>query len=109
MSSTPETQKDSQLRTYERATSVVFLKTNEEFGGLSNMAGGFPLKVNGLRILTSEALYQACRFPHRPEVQRFIIEQASPMTAKMKSKPYRAIRAPIGIGCESRSCVGACA
>ena len=53
------------------------------------MAGGFPLRVNGIRILTSEALYQACRFPHRPEVQRLIIEQRSPMTAKMKSKPYR--------------------
>ena len=45
--------------------------------------------VNGMRIRTSEALYQACRFPHRPDVQRLIIEQLSPMTAKMKSKPYR--------------------
>ena len=89
MSSTPETLKDAQLRRYERATCVVFLKTNEAFGGLSNMAAGFPLKVNGLRIFTSEALYQVCRFPHRPEVQRLIIGQASPMTAKMKSKPYR--------------------
>jgi len=79
----------NQTRTYDRASSVVFLKTGEPFGGLSNMAGGFPLWVNGIRILTSEALYQACRFPHRPEVQTLIIEQRSPMTAKMKSKPYR--------------------
>lgn len=78
-----------QTRIYERASSVVFLKTDEPFGGLSNMAGGFPLLVNGIRIHTSEALYQACRFPHRPEVQALIIEQKSPMTAKMKSKPYR--------------------
>jgi type I restriction enzyme S subunit len=78
-----------QARSYNRAISVVFLKTNEAFGGLSNMAGGFPLEVNETRILTAEALYQACRFPHRPEVQQLIIEQASPMTAKMKSKPYR--------------------
>lgn len=78
-----------QTRTYDRASSVVFLKTDAPFGGLSNMAGGFPLRVNGIRILTSEALYQACRFPHRPEVQTLIIEQKSPMTAKMKSKPYR--------------------
>ena len=78
-----------QTRTYERTGSVVFLKTNEAFGGLSNMAGGFPLRVNGVRILTSEALYQACRFPHLPDVQRLIIEQRSPMTAKMKSKPHR--------------------
>ncbi len=53
------------------------------------MAAGFPLKINGLDIRTSEALYQACRFPTRPDVQREIIKQKSPMAAKMKSKPYR--------------------
>lgn len=53
------------------------------------MAAGYSLKINGTRILTSEALYQACRFPHRPEIQRLIVQQASPMTAKMKAKPYR--------------------
>ena len=56
---------------------------------LSNMAGGFPLVVNDIKIRTSEALYQACRFPHIPEIQRLIIEQKSPMTAKMKGKPHR--------------------
>lgn len=78
-----------QVRTYSRAESVVFLKTDEPFGGLSNMAGGYPIRVNGIRILTSEALYQACRFPHLPDVQRMIIGENSPMTAKMRSKPYR--------------------
>ena len=78
-----------QTRTYDRASSIVFLKTKELFGGLSNMAGGFPLCVNDLDIRTSEALYQACRFPHLPDLQRLIIEQASPMTAKMKGKPHR--------------------
>jgi ribA/ribD-fused uncharacterized protein len=58
------------------------------------MAAGFPLKVNGISILTSEALYQAFRFPHRPEVQELIIAQSSPMTAKMKSKPYRSDSRP---------------
>jgi putative DNA methylase len=53
------------------------------------MAGGYPLVVNGVRILSSEALYQACRFPHLPDVQRKIIAQSSPMTAKMVGKPYR--------------------
>lgn len=77
------------LRTYQRADVVVVHKTKESFGGLSNMASGFPLRINGVRILTSEALYQACRFPHLPEVQREIIGQHSPMTAKMKSKPHR--------------------
>jgi len=78
-----------QTRTYSRKDSVVFLKTDEPFGGLSNMAGGYPIHVNGVRILTSEALYQVCRFPHLPDVQKLIIGQVSPMTAKMRSKPYR--------------------
>jgi ribA/ribD-fused uncharacterized protein len=77
------------LRTYVRSEAIVFYKTKDDFGGLSNMASGYPLKINGIRILTTEALYQACRFPHLPTVQREIIDQHSPMTAKMKSKPYR--------------------
>ena len=77
------------IRTYARANSVVVYKTKETFGGLSNMAAGFPLHINGTRILTTEALYQACRFPTLPDVQREIIAQHSPMTAKMKSKPHR--------------------
>ena len=80
---------NSLLRTYVRGEAVVVYKTKEDFGGLSNMASGYPLQINGVRILTTEALYQACRFPHLPEVQREIIGQHSPMTAKMKSKPYR--------------------
>ena len=89
MISTSEAPRNNQFRTYDRESSVVFLKTKERFGGLSNMAPGFPLRINGVRIRTSEALYQACRFPHMPDVQRLIIEQTSPMTAKMRSKPYR--------------------
>lgn len=54
------------------------------------MAGGYKLNVDGVDILTSEALYQACRFPHLPEVQKLILEQRSPMTAKMVGKPHRA-------------------
>jgi len=58
------------------------------------MAPGFPVRINGVLILTVEALYQACRFPHMPEVQRRILEQHSPMTAKMVGKPYRAESRP---------------
>lgn len=80
---------DPGIRTYNRDDCIVFHKTRESFGGLSNMATGFWLYVSGLQIPTSEALYQACRFPHLPEIQKTIIQQTSPMTAKMKSKPHR--------------------
>jgi len=81
--------RSSRIREYDPAASAVFCKTDEEFGGLSNMAPGFPLRVNGIDIRTSEALYQACRFPYRPDVQQLIIDERSPMAAKMRSKPYR--------------------
>ncbi|MCP3779372.1 NADAR family protein [Paenibacillus sp. Lou8.1] len=74
---------------YSRQNSIVFKKTKEPYGAMSNMAPGFPISINGVKILTSEALYQACRFPHLPNVQKEIISQNSPMTAKMISKPYR--------------------
>jgi len=56
-------------------------ETKEAFGGLSNMAGGYGLQVNGIHIPSSEALYQACRFPHaRTSAHHY--RQSSPMTAK---------------------------
>jgi ribA/ribD-fused uncharacterized protein len=76
-------------RGYRRNEAATFQKTNERFGALSNMAPGFPLEVNGIPFGTSEALYQVFRFPHLPDVQRMVIAEKSPMTAKMKSKPYR--------------------
>lgn len=77
------------IRTYTRDESIVFHKTKESFGALSNMSAGFPITINGRCIPTSEALYQACRFPSNPSLQDLIISQTSPMTAKMRSKPYR--------------------
>ena len=74
---------------YYLEESCVFRKTKELYGGLSNMASGFPININGIPILTTEALYQACRFPHLPEVQRKIILEKSPMSAKMVCKPFR--------------------
>lgn len=53
------------------------------------MAPGFPLCVNGVNFRTSEALYQACRFPHIPNLQRQIINEHSPITAKMLIKPFK--------------------
>lgn len=53
------------------------------------MAPGFPVAVNGIRIRTAEALYQACRFPNNPEIQEAVIAEISPMTAKMRTKPFR--------------------
>jgi ribA/ribD-fused uncharacterized protein len=75
---------------YSKNASCWFQKVDTEWGGLSNMKGiVFPLLVNKRRVLTTEALYQACRFPDYPEIQEEIVKQKSPMAAKMKSKPHR--------------------
>ena len=78
----------NELRKYNKSDVVSFRKTNEEFGGLSNMAPGFLITVNDHNFLTSEALYQCCRFPKHPEIQKEIMLQKSPMTAKRISKAH---------------------
>ncbi len=80
---------ETDIRTYQRDQVIWFRKTNEAYGGLSNMAPGYPISLFGRQIRTAEALYQACRFPHLPQVQAMILNERSPMTAKMRSKPYR--------------------
>lgn len=83
----PNRKYDSKV--YDAEQSCIFRKTKEQFGGLSNMASGFPLRINNIIIPSSEALYQACRFPNLPDVQSRILNQRSPMTAKMVGKPFR--------------------
>lgn len=65
---------------------VVFFRVGEPWGGLSNMSNAWPLRLGSLRIPSSEALYQACRYPHRPEWQREILAAPHAMRAKMASK-----------------------
>lgn len=79
------------MTTYTLADCVVFFRVKEAYGGLSNMAGGFPIPFGDKVARTSEALYQMCRFPAHPEVQQQILDQKSPMGAKMVAKKYVAL------------------
>jgi len=76
------------IREYPTHAVITFRSTKEEFGGLSNMAPGYSLNVNGIIIPSAEHLYQACRYPLFPGIQEEIIRQDSPMTAKMISKKH---------------------
>lgn len=78
----------SPLRTYQLATSVAFRKTTDDFGGLSNMAGGYHLCINDIIVPSSEHLYQACKFPSYPKIQLDIISEPSPMKAKWISRRH---------------------
>ena len=78
---------------YRKNEVCWFIRASDEFGCLSNMYQRDlqnMLVVNGLEYRSSEALYQACRFPDHPEIQEKVREQKSPMAAKMVSKPHRA-------------------
>jgi len=77
------------IREYNINEVVAFRKTTEVFGGLSNMASGYSLNINGIIVKSAEHLYQAMRFPINPEIQAQILEENSPMTAKMISKKYK--------------------
>jgi ribA/ribD-fused uncharacterized protein len=75
-------------RTYNPQEVITFSNTKGRFGGLSNMAPNYPLFVNEINIPTTEALYQACRFPIFPQIQQEIILQNSPIEAKNISRKY---------------------
>lgn len=67
---------------------VAFNKTKETWGGFSNMCAGFPIEVNDETVRTSEALFQAMKFPEHEDVQREILDQKSPIAAKMVAQKH---------------------
>ena len=78
-------------RGVEKENCAVVFKVAEEFGGVSNMSNEFPLVVYGeageeFIFKSSEALYQACRYPHQPKWQREIMDAPHAMRAKMAAK-----------------------
>ncbi len=82
------------MREYRVGEVIAFRSTRAEYGGLSNMAAGFPVMIGACGLRTAEALYQGCRFPHRPDVQRAIAGAASPMTAKAISRQHEQLTRP---------------
>lgn len=79
---------------YDPATCAAFLKTKDQYGDYSNFAGGMPIRINDIIFRTSEALYQACRFPEHADIQLAIIESKSPMSTKFISKKYKSYTRP---------------
>lgn len=77
------------IREYNTKEIVTFAKTENKFGGLSNMAPGYSLFINEVNIQSSEILYQACKFPLFPLIQKEIIETKNPMDAKAVSRKYQ--------------------
>ena len=84
-----EKEMNLEIKYYARDKVASFRKAKDQFGGFSNMAGGYPMIINGHTIHSSEAIYQACKFPHMPDLQKKILEEKSGFTAKLVQKPYK--------------------
>ena len=72
----------------ETPSEIAFTKVALPYGWLGNMAP-YPVTYNSVTYKTTEALFQALRFENHPEVQKEIITQTSPMSAKMVAKKYK--------------------
>jgi ribA/ribD-fused uncharacterized protein len=67
---------------------IAFTKVNLPYGWLGNMSD-HKMQYDGKEYRTSEALFQCLRFEGYPEAQRIIMNERSPMSAKMKAKKLR--------------------
>lgn len=76
-------------QTWDRANVAAFCKVREENGALSNMSNDHPYDDGGLRWKSSEAQYQAMRFPHRPDIQELV--RAAPNAYVAKQVAYEHI------------------
>lgn len=68
--------------TYQANDVAAFMRSREAYGDLSNMTGGMPICINGIRFQSSEGLYQALKFPNHPELQLRIGAAPGGMAAK---------------------------
>lgn len=67
---------------YKAGEYAGFLRSKDTFGAFSNMNGKFPLFFAGLKVDSSESLYQALRFPSNHELQKRILDVGWAMGAK---------------------------
>lgn len=74
---------------YNKHQILSFGKTDGRFGGLSNMAPNYAVFVNEICVPNIESLYQACKFPLYPEIQKQILEENNPMKAKQISRNFQ--------------------
>lgn len=77
-----------EVRTYNTCDAVTFSKVKGRYGIYSNMADNMSLFVNDVNIPSSEALYQACKFPLFPSIQHEILCQKNAMLAKKVARKY---------------------
>ena len=79
--------------TLPAAELAPFMRSKDRYGQLSNMTGGFPLTVARTPHSGPESLYQALKYPDRPDVQQAIGRQPNGIAAKKRA--YRPDNPPV--------------
>lgn len=77
---------DPRVRAYRRDGAAVFASVKDRFGGLSNMAGKYPVRVGDVEARTADALFMACQFPDAPELQEEMLRLPNPIAARSKAR-----------------------
>lgn len=76
----------------QKPRRICFSKSTDEYGFLGNMVGGYPILffTEGTAHLayTSEAFYQALKFPNHPEIQRDILLEPNGFRSKIIAKKH---------------------
>lgn len=77
-----------------------FCRSKDPYGDLSNMTPGMPIRIHelpGAEFKSSEALYQAIRFPDRPDLQLQIMQADNAFSSKkIAVENYSSTRADWG-------------
>ena len=91
---------DMERKTYHRSEAAWFFSSKDPHWSLSNMASGLPIRYAGETWNSSEALYQACKYPPHatcipatgkknniiPYVRKRILTATTPMASKMTQR-----------------------
>lgn len=70
-------------RFIQDSDAAPFCKVKDDRGDFSNMSNSHPIRVDGVTWRSTEALFQAARFPHRPDIQRKVWAAHNAYAAKV--------------------------
>lgn len=76
------------MRKYLLQDCAGFRYTRDPYGAFHNPCPGFRVVVEGVEIGSTEAYYQALRFPDAPEIQREVLAQTVPIHSKRKAYEF---------------------
>lgn len=82
------------VRSRNKDDVASFCKVADPLGSLSNMYNKSPIVLDGVTWKSSEALYQAMRFPDHPDLQERIRTESNAFTAKVLAHEFKHLSRP---------------